>query len=120
MNIIEQAEADLEFTLEDAENGFGVQLTLIDESENNYFITAKTNDVGFFIDPTTGVGVAGRRVSIDVRISTLNNQGAGIPSKKWKALYTSTNLVTWTMSVEQLQTDNTLGLYKLILEVFKP
>jgi hypothetical protein len=120
MNLVTQAEADLSFTLEDKDNGFGVAITLIDELANSYEVNAQTTDVGFFIDPTTGEGVAGRQVTITVRISTLSDLGGGYPTKQWTALYTDTNGNAWTLKVQQNRPDRKLGVYNIIMEAFKP
>jgi len=119
MNIVEQAEKDLSFTLEDINNGFGVALTFIDGELNEYPVAVQTTDVGFFIDPQTGVGVAGRQVEITVRIKTLTDLGAGYPSKSWTALYTDTNGNAWKLKVQQPRPDRKLGVYNIIMEAYK-
>ena len=123
MNLIEQAESDLSFTLEDADNGFGVALTLIDGQANSYPVNVQTTDIGFFIDPQTGVGVAGRQVEITVRISTLTGLGGGYPSKNkddpWIGLYTDTNGNQYNVKVMQNRPDRKIGVYNLLLEAYK-
>lgn len=119
MNLSEQAELDLEFTLEDNINGFGIALVIYDELNNDYSLNAQTTDIGFFIDPQTGIGVAGRQVEITIRISTLTNQGAGIPEKDWKVEYTGTNKNLWNAYVQQVKPDRKLGIYNIILEARK-
>jgi hypothetical protein len=120
MNLVTQAEADLQYILEDVETGFGVALTLIDAGNVNYPVNCQTTDVGFFVDPKTGEGVFGRQIEITVRISTLSGLGGGYPNKTWKALYTDTNGNTLTLKVQQNRPDRKLGVYNLLLEVFKP
>lgn len=118
MNLAQQAEADLSFTLEDVDNGFGVALTLTDDSSVDYAISVQTTDIGFFMDPETGIGVAGRTVEVVVRISTLAGLGGGYPSKDWTGQYTDTNGSTWAFAVQKNEPDRKLGVYKLTLEGF--
>lgn len=120
MNILEQAESDLSFTLEDSDNGFGVELTLIDADEEEYDIVAKTADTGFFFDPTSGIGAVGRRCEITVRISTLTDLSGGYPKKDWKCSYTDVNGNIWlTRIAAPPMTDRTLGVYLILLEAMK-
>jgi type V secretory pathway adhesin AidA len=119
MNLVKQAETDLNFTLEDKDTGFGIALTFKDEQLNTYDVNVQTTDIGFFIDPLTGQGVDARQVEVSVRISTLNSQGAGYPNKNWTVEYTDTNNKTWTMSIFKVRPDRKLGIYNLLLEVNK-
>ena len=124
MNLRLQAEADLDFTLEDQDDGFGVTLTLIDDQANNYQLIVQTADVGFFIDPQTGIGVYGRQIEVTVRIKTLTALGGGYPvggapGKAWKASYSDTSGKTWTLKVQQNKPDRSLGVYNLLMEAFK-
>lgn len=120
MNLIEQAEKDLEFTLEDSGNGFGIDLIFYDGELNEYPLTVQTTDIGFFIDPQSGVGIAGRQIEVTLRISSLELLGGGLPNKPWKADYIDTNGKTWKMSIQQNRPDRKLGIYNLLLEAFKP
>jgi len=51
MNLVEQAEADLSFTLEDKTSGFGVSVVLIDLSGTRYGeddeLIVQSTDIGF-------------------------------------------------------------------------
>ena len=120
MNLVTQAEADLSFTLEDEINGFGVPIVLIDPDLNRYQLSIQSTDIGFLIDPQTGMGVAGRQVEVSIRISTLNGLGGGYPTKEWTAEYTDTNNKAWPISIQQVRPDRKLGLYNILMEIFKP
>ena len=116
MNLLKQAEADLSFTLEDSENGFGVELTLIDEDLNEYEIKGMASDIGFFFDPESGIGVVGRQVTITIRISSLEVY----PTQNWKCTYKDTNNNIWNCFIaEKPKTDRTLGVYLITLEAAK-
>ena len=115
MNILEQAEADLSETLEDIDNGFGVALVLNDGA-NDYSIAGQCADIGYFMDPETGIGVAGRTVEITVRISTLTGLGGGEPAKSWTCQYTDVRGVTYSARVKIVRPDRTLGVYNIVIE----
>jgi len=118
MNLNALAEADLETTLEDVDSGFGVAL-LLNDGTTDFNLNAQTTDIGFFIDPETGIGVAGRTVEITIRISTLTGLGGGIPAKTWTGSYTDTNGNTWNFGVQQVRPDRKLGIYNILIEGLK-
>lgn len=119
MNLNVIAESDLSFTLEDSINGFGVTLIFIDGELNRYQLNTQTLDIGFFIDPQTGVAVAGRQIEITMRISTLNTLGGGYPGKSWSVEYIDTNGQTWNLKVIENRPDRKLGVYNMLLESLK-
>lgn len=117
MNLNQLAESDLETTLEDATNGFGVALILIDGSLNEYSVIGNTTDIGFFIDIQSGAGIIGRQVEVAVRISTLTELGGGYPNTDWKCTYIDTNSNIWNLAIATpSKTDRKLGIYLLTLE----
>jgi len=121
MNLLEIAESDLAITIEDKDNGFGVQLSLFDEKEKEYPIVVNVSDIGYFIDPQTGIGIIGRQVEISIRISSLISQTLGDqPDDRWSAKYTDKSGVEWTMFVASApKVDRTLGIYNITLESYK-
>ena len=119
MNIRDIAESDLAETLEDVENGFGVALKLYDEDKTEYSVNCQCSDIGYFIDPQTGCGVIGRRVEINIRISSLALLCLDPPSTKWTAKYTDKQGNEWSMAIAQPpMVDRALGIYGLILEAY--
>jgi hypothetical protein len=125
MNLIQQAELDLAFTLEDKTNGFGVELSFFDGSLDDdddpieRKIVCQTTDIGYFLDPQAGIGIAGRQVEITCRISTLDNFNMTYPKKSWTIGYVDTNDKTWVLSIQQVRPDRKLGVYNLVLEGYK-
>lgn len=115
MNLLKIAESDLSFTLEDSETGFGIDLTFIDQDLNEYKVTGKISDIGFFIDLQSGVGVSGRTCELTIRISSLTEY----PKKSWKCIYTDTNGNEWNCYVADVKPDRTLGIYLITLEAGK-
>lgn len=118
MNLSEQAETDLEFTLEDSITGFGIALILNDGTKD-YPLNCQTTDIGFFIDPETGIGVTGRTTEITARISTLTGLGGGIPAKSWTGQYIDTNGNIWNFGIQQNRSDRKLGVYNILIEGLK-
>ncbi len=120
MNLIEQAEADLEFVLEDAEDGFGAEFTVIAPDGTTATIHAQSTDIGVLIDPSTGVGVRGRIAEAVFRLSSLILAFGSIPGKTetgtgWKFRSVNTNGETWEFAIEQADVDRKLGIVKIIL-----
>ena len=122
MNIVEQAEADLSFTLEDENSGFGISVVLIDISgtrygENDELIVQST-DIGFGIDPQTGVLMDGGTAEINLRLSTLLTVTSGVlPEKGWKAEITNekTDNQLYTFELRDKFVDRKLGIFKMAL-----
>lgn len=118
MSLIDDVESDLEFILEDSEDGFGVELTFID-GDDEYEITGITNDIGFFIDPSTGMGVIGRTAEVSIRISSLKLLTNKRPNQDWLCEYTNKQGETWKMAIKNPPfVDRTCGIYLIILEAY--
>ena len=122
MNLVEQAEKDLGFTLEDKSTGFGIAIVLIDKSgtrygENDELIVQST-DIGFGIDPQTGVLMEGGTAEINLRLSTLLTVTSGVlPEKGWKAEITNvkTDNQLFTFELRDKFVDRKIGIFKMAL-----
>ena len=119
MNLNEQAEADLEFTLEDSVNGFGVALEFLDNVQSLQSINCQTTDISYFIDPDTGAGVSSRTVEITARLRTLRTLNIPDPSKGTVITYITTSGITFRSKVQQTFYDRKIGVIKMILEPLK-
>ena len=122
MNIAAQAELDLSFTLEDSENGFGISFTLVDPDKNEYEMTGQTTDIGFFIDPGTGIGVNDRQAEIIFRLSSfVSAGGSAYPNNAtgWFIKNVSVNGIETSTdySIKMGPVDRKLGIMKLICGV---
>lgn len=117
MNLIDQASQDLNFTLEDQENGFGTPVVLTDENNVTYNLNCQTTDIGFFIDPGTGVGMSGRTGEINFSLASLHEQGGAIPKKGWKFRLVSVNDATYNFTVQTVDVDRKIGLVKITIGV---
>ena len=122
MNIVEQAEADLSFTLEDKNSGFGISVILIDTSGTRYGdageLTGQSTDIGFGIDPQTGVLMDGGTAEINLRLSTLISVvGTTLPEKGWKAElnHTETENINRTYELRDKFVDRKQGIFKMAL-----
>lgn len=121
MNIRTIAENDLNFILEDSENGFGVEFDLIDPDEKIYNLTGSFTDIGFFIDPQTGLGVNGRYSEIVFRISSFVLQGGtAYPDRDmWTIENVKVNGIKQLENYQpqSVQVDRTLGIIKIIVSM---
>ena len=122
MNIVEQAEADLSFTLEDKTSGFGISVVLIDPSNNRFGendeLIVQSTDIGFGIDPQTGVLIDGGTAEINLRLSTLLTVTSGVlPEKGWKVEINNveTENVNRTFELRDKFVDRKLGIFKMAL-----
>lgn len=122
MNLIEQAESDLSFTLEDSVNGFGVDFILVDSAKNEYELTGQTTDIGFFIDPSTGVGVNGRYAEVVFRLSSfVSAGGTSFPERLtgWFVKDVEINGIKSeeNYSIQIAPIDRKLGIMKMIMSI---
>ena len=93
MSLLDIAESDLEFILEETDN-FAIDLMFID-GVNEYEVSGIPNDIGYFIDPSTGMGVIGRTVEVSVRMSSLKVLTEDEPNTNWKCSYTNKQGESW-------------------------
>ena len=119
MNLIEQAEKDLSFTLEDSENGFGVVLQFQNNVKSYVDITCQTTDIGFFQDMDTGEGVLGRTVECVFRLSTMILKNIPYPTKSTICKYITTGGVSSDLKVQGIIPDRKIGVIKVTFEAVK-
>ena len=115
MNLNQTAESDLSFTLEDVNNGFGVELFFHDLDEGEQSVNCSTTDISFFIDPQTGEGISSRQVEITCRISTIESKF--IPIRKGlfvKHYDTAGN--EYKSCIKRTSYDKKLGVITILLE----
>ncbi|WP_432631795.1 hypothetical protein [Brachyspira sp.] len=118
MNLLKQAEEDLKFTLEDKENGFGVEFEFIDEAnELKENINCNCSDIGLLLDITSGATVSSRQVEITARIKTLKELGFGYPTNSWQVKYSNVNNEEFYFAIKEIRPDRTLGVYNFVLEL---
>ena len=118
MNLIQQAEEDLKFTLEDKEDGFGVEFIFIDEENNLYeSVNCSCSDIGLLIDMTSGATVSSRQVEITARIKTLEELNFGYPKNSWQVKYNNVNNEEFYFAIKEIRPDRTLGVYNFVLEL---
>jgi len=115
MNLNDIAESDLDFTLEDTETGFGVDLIFLDSESEEVIIPCKTTDISYFIDPETGQGVESRTIEITGRITTFANNDVS-PVKGAIVKYYDTNDNLYKSCIRQIMPDRKIGILKIILE----
>lgn len=113
MSLLDLAEADLEFTLEDSEFGFGTSIKLID-GLNEDIVNGQYHRIGIDIDPGTGMQVSANRSSITVRLSSLIN----VDPKK--GINIECTDITGTLvkgRADEVMKDRTLGIVTIFMRV---
>lgn len=125
MSIRKLAEADLALIIEN-ESDFGWPIAVTNPDGDKQDFIGLAGDISQIIDPDTGDPVSGRFVQVSLRISTLLAAGFEIPiniidsaSKPWLVEFETINgeLLIWKVSASE--PDRTLGLVKLILELYR-
>jgi len=119
MNLIEQAEKDLSFTLEDKDNGFGVALQFQDNTKTYVELICQTTDIGFFQDMDTGMGVLGRTVEIVFRLSSSIALNIPYPTTGKIIKYFTTAGVESKLKIQGIMPDRKIGVVKLTMEIVK-
>jgi len=122
MSLIDIAENDLEFVLEDSIDGFGVVVNITTPLNVEKTLTGQSTDIGMIIDPSTGIGVRGRSCEVVFRLKSVLLQLGTIPDKSevnegWKFSHTNTNGQLWIFGLNDIHVDRKLGLVKIILEL---
>ena len=119
MNLNVLAEQDLAITLEDTENGFAREFTLIDTSGNKYTLAGIVNDIGLTFD-TEGNAISGREINASFRLTKLATETREYirPGRGWKAEIVSDETgKTYTAYVIDFKPDRRLGIGLLILSL---
>lgn len=118
MNLIQQAEEDLKFTLEDKDNGFGVEFEFVDEeNELSESINCNCSDIGLLLDLSSATAVSTRQVEITARIKTLKELNFGYPKNSWQVKYKNVNNEVFYFAIKEIRPDRTLGVYNFVLEL---
>lgn len=81
MNLLEQAEADNSFLLEDTVSGFGRSGTFTDAQGVDYVVGVQFIRRGVKIDPATGMQVLGDEAYVTARLSRFDV--ANLPGAGW-------------------------------------
>lgn len=118
MDLNALAEKDLANTLERD----GHDLTLTNPAGVSASLRGQINDIGFVIDPETGMPVVGRNINATLRISSIKAKGLEIPTGVY-----DTNAIPWRLEftngvivrtkVISPMPDRILGMIGLKLEV---
>lgn len=127
MSLRAQAEADLNFILEDLAGGFGWSVTITDPAGNSATLTGQAVDISQLIDADTGTPVGGRQASVALRISSLTAAGLALPEhisnnagRPWLVDVTDVNGNAYNFMVSESRPDRMLGLVVCMLETWAP
>ena len=108
MNLLDQAEADNAFILEDDVSGFGRAVTLTDlvtPTPNVYQAIGQVTRVGVAIDPGTGLQVPGNTCAVTLRLSALGV----LPVEGWAVETTDITGAAVTGKIKNVMLDRTAG-----------
>lgn len=120
MNLVEQAEADLSFTMEDVDSGFGVALQFRDTNKDFQIVNCQSTDIGYLIDPNSGQAVIGRTVEVNGRISSFDALNIPVPKRNDSGIkYFTTDGTEFKLKVNENFIDRKMGIYKLTLGAVK-
>lgn len=123
--LIDIAEADLAVTLEDPVFGFGQDITVTDPDGVTAGLVGFSGDIAQVIDPDTGTAISGRLAHVDLRISSLEAAGLGLPKeitkrteKPWIIDFDDIQGNPYKFKVQQSNPDRTSGMVTCILEAY--
>ncbi len=116
MNLIQQIESDLSFTLEDADFGFGVVVKFLNVHEEWVALHCQTTDVVFFLDTETSAAVNARTVEVVVRIASLEEANIPWPEQTSVVKYTPTHGEEQPCKIQRIDPDRKMGIIRLTLE----
>lgn len=115
MNMIEQARNDLEFTLEDQENGFALSFEFKNESDEWIEIPVKTTDISYFMDLGTGTAIDARTAEITASMATLAVKNIPTVTKN-TIIRTLANGEYFLYKIARIHPDRLLNVYLFGLE----
>lgn len=119
MNLRQQAELDLAFTLEDTENGFASDFVLISPDGTEYELKGIVGDTGLLFN-TDGLPISGRSVVASFRLSKMINEEKQTYKKigkGWTALVKDLSGKQWKLYVTDFKPDRTIGIGVLNLSL---
>lgn len=127
MGLLEQAAADLDAILTDNVGGFAVPIRIVDPNNNTATINSLANEIGFKIDPETGVAVSGQRATVALSLRALATAGLGQPrgvaagdKRPWTVTFQLPAMrEPQTMKVASTMPDQ-LGCLVCFLEFYEP
>lgn len=103
-----------------------IMLTITDPAGLAGTLTGWSNDIGFAIDPETGLAVSGRYATIAISMLDLIEKGLGIPTNisendidPWTVSLVNEHGEAFLFAVTAAQPDRTLGVVTCTLEVYK-
>lgn len=114
MSLREQAEKDLEITLEDSISGFGTSISLNDGVNPIETVNGQYHRIGQEIDPDTGAIVSGNHSAATVRLSSLVNV---IVRKNIRVKCYDITGAEVNARVDSVEKDRTIGFVTMILRV---
>jgi hypothetical protein len=116
MNLLDQAEADNAFILEDDVTGFGRAATLSDNATPTphvYQAIGQVTRVGITIDPASGLPIPGHTCAVTLRLSSLGV----VPAEGWSVETTDISGAVVIGKVKNVMPDLTTGRVTFMVRV---
>lgn len=125
MSLRERAALDARRIIEDT-SGFGWPITVTNPAGQSLAMTGLSTDIGFTINPDTGVAVSGRKASVALAIATLEAAGMGLPygvgdtkKKPWVIEFADIGGAPHLFKVVETMPDRAIGCITCIVEDYK-
>jgi hypothetical protein len=112
MGIREEADSDLAEIFGDTD-GAGTPYTLIDKDEAEFPVAGTFGDVGYLLNPDTGIPIVGRTITASYRIKALLEKTEKVPGEGWKVKVIDLNGIEQTFYVTKYEPDRTIGLARI-------
>ena len=127
MNIRDLAAQDFHNIATDINSGFGVPVVLISPDGKTEQISGLTTDISSYIDPETGVLVAGRVASVTfankaIRAAGFNEMPVAIPEankRPWVVCFNDPEGIPYLFKVVKVMPDRAISGIVLELELYK-
>lgn len=123
MSLRQQAEADLEFLLED-ESGFGWPIEVTSPDGKRASLVGNSGDVSATVDPATGALIVGSVAHVALRMRSIRAAGMKVPtgardanSRPWLVEFSDLEGRPRKFAVTHAMPDHTLGIVVLSLSV---
>jgi hypothetical protein len=108
-------------------SAFALPITVTNPAGVSAIVAGQASDVGEVVDPQTGLGVLGRRVTVQILPAPLALLGMGAvvgvadgAQKPWLVRFADIHGAVLTFKVVEVLPDRVLGSLRLLVEGYRP